>query len=378
LAKKILIVGKANNTLIDSLINKLKEDFGNNLIFDLFSLTPIDGLSNDSFNKIIDGSIKGMSKGIFKIPKIGAFFYRNRIKNKFKIVSKNYDYIHFHFIFSILNEFEESLIQFKGKIIASVWGSDFYRRDNSARLDMYKFYNQVDLITFANPTMRQDFFNFYNKLKMNFLDVRFGLSLLNDLNTLSPSSQYKSEFNIPKDKLSIYVGTNGSRGQQHLKIIGKLKDLSTNIKRRIFIVLPLNYGLDKEYEKEIISAMDNFDIPYIIIKDYFEEKKLISFRKACDILLQLQTTDALSGAMQEHLFFGSLVITGNWLPYEIFDNKGIYYHKINKMDQLVSKIETLVNNFEKEKENCMVNRVYTKEISSWETNINKWHSCYSI
>lgn len=377
--KKILIIGWSKNEFVNTLYTKLNDQYANKFSFDLFSITELGEWITDPYVNKIEATLKGLNrKWINKIPKARKVVYIKNLKREFKKIYQNYDIIHFHYMFEIYNELNCYLNDYKGKIVATVWGSDFYRKSKKSSIRMLEFYKNVSLFTFANPAMREDFLNYYKTIDVNYAEIRFGLSILG-YNQITNNNFIKSAyFNFPNNKIKVFVGTNASKYQQHLKILEEIKKFPKNIKNKLFLVFPLTYGLINEYEADIKNILSDIGIPYMIIKEFLADDNLIELRESCDILLQLQTTDALSGAMQEHLYFGSIVITGNWLPYKIFDDNGLYYHKINQIDQLLPKFKEVVISLKDEKERIKINKSIIKEISSWDANIDKWAKCYSI
>jgi hypothetical protein len=47
--------------------------------------------------------------------------------------------------------------------------------------------------------------------------------------------------------------------------------------------------------------------------------------------------------MQEFLYANNIIITGSWLPYEVFDNEGIQYVKIDDISELYLELKKVID-----------------------------------
>jgi hypothetical protein len=95
-------------------------------------------------------------------------------------------------------------------------------------------------------------------------------------------------------------------------------------------------------------------------------------------MIQVQTTDQFSGAMQEHLYDGNHVITGSWLPYDLLKRKGVLFDQINHMDELPATIRRVFVNYATNSSLRKKNATIMHEISAWEHTIDDWLKLYAI
>jgi len=93
-------------------------------------------------------------------------------------------------------------------------------------------------------------------------------------------------------------------------------------------------------------------------------------------MVYLPTSDQLSGSMQECLYAGNIVITGDWLPYRILEEQGIFMLKISSVDEVGEKLIYSLNHLKKLKESCKGNSQIIWNMSSWDKNINDWIQMY--
>ena len=99
-------------------------------------------------------------------------------------------------------------------------------------------------------------------------------------------------------------------------------------------------------------------------------------RIVSNILITIQKTDALSSAIQEHIYAGGILIAGDWLPYQILSENGVFY-LTTPLESLSETISKTIENYALLKNKCMENNVKTAEISSWNAVIKDWIAIYN-
>jgi hypothetical protein len=176
-------------------------------------------------------------------------------------------------------------------------------------------------------------------------------------------------FTYSKFKI-IVVGYNGSPNQQHFDIINSLSKYNWNDDLFIF---PFTYGGTKLYRKKLEIMINKKELSYLFIDDYLSNEKIAALRVISDVLVQLQTTDALSASTQEHLYAGSRVIVGSWLPYSFLRDNGVIYETVDSVDEIGEYLnKTITNKISKYKKNH--NNKIIRNLSSWDETINCWYS----
>lgn len=292
---------------------------------------------------------------------------------------KSIDIVHYHYItlYSILIHF---LVFFssKRKKIATIWGSDFYNVKKTFLRK--KFFSNQDLVTFTNPSTEVDFKSIY-KYK-DTISIRFGLPSLEDIKDLSKSDKRNTEFKnftIPDNFTIVCVGTNGSKNQNHFKIIEEIKKLDSEVLTKLFLLFPVGYPVNNDiYINSLIENLEESGIKnYLVDTTFYSGKKLAIYRTLPDILIQLQTTDQFSGAMQEMIYAGVNVLTGAWLPYSVLDNKHVNYNKINSFGELSPTIMKMIE-AELSEEQKSHNKQVIYSLSSWNQVIEEWQKIYKI
>ena len=148
-----------------------------------------------------------------------------------------------------------------------------------------------------------------------------------------------------------------------------------NYLNKIQIVLPV-WGIpDDEYEK-LDNLINQSGISYKLFRDFMGPDMVVKFRVSTDIFIHTQTTDALSSAMMEHLYAGTVVINGKWLNYGMLDEKGVYYLKVDSIEDVDPLLETVIASLDEYKEKTLINHDILRDFSSWEAYREKWLSLY--
>ncbi|MEN4054155.1 glycosyltransferase [Sulfurimonas sp. NWX79] len=307
------------------------------------------------------------------IPKISMFFRMLYIK---KVIQEyNFDIVNIHvsrwFYLLIL----PTLI--KQKLIITFYGSDFYRTSNLIKDIQKVIYKKADAITFTNPLTMKSFLNYYNNFKDKSYVCRFGLKTLDyiDKNRDKSKTEIKQSLGYNSKKIIITCGYNSTKAQQHTKIIESIKKLDDSLLKKIQFIFPMTYGdnLNRENIKNILKS-SNLD--YIVLEDFLYKDENAYIKLASDIMINILETDSFSGTMQEFLYANNVVITGSWLPYELFDKEGIKYYKIDDTKELKKTITKIVNNMKEYKRDLLVNQDIIYRLSSWKNCIESWVNVY--
>jgi glycosyltransferase involved in cell wall biosynthesis len=173
----------------------------------------------------------------------------------------------------------------------------------------------------------------------------------------------------------VTCGYNSTKEQQHFEIIRSIENLEHSYKDRCEFVFPLTYG--SKTQKELIKKrLQNVDFEYKVLENFLYGDDNAYIKLVSDVMINMLKTDSFSGSMQEFLYAKNVVITGTWLPYDLFDEMGIKYFKIDKTDELKNMLENVIENLKNMRENLDENRKIIYNLSSWENNINSWIAVY--
>lgn len=381
---KVLIIGNKKHQFIYNYASALRE---NNVVFpDL----QIDILSQDT--SCLDKSISKVYDNIFSI-RVPVFLSKIRL---FRILSqlillsyyihkmKNYDIVHIHYLENIIVWNRLFSQQIKGKLIVSIWGSDFLRSSNRKRYFMQHIFNRADQITIASPTVKKQFDDFYNgKYHKKISICQFGLQPLENIADIRLKGGNKNKITerflgIVSSKIIVTIGYNASILQQHKDIVNCIEscDELTKYKDKIEFILPCTYPKNYDYLNTLSSLIKESKFHYTLLTDFLSDDDIAKLRICTDIFIQLQLTDMLSGSMLEHLAAGNIVVTGKWLPYDILDQLNIYMLKIDQIKNVTNILCAVIKNYNKYIEKCSPNEEIILDNFRWKQVINKWFDVY--
>lgn len=285
---------------------------------------------------------------------IKRFFYSS-ILHKLSLKTKLID-IHF---FS--RNYVRFLEHYNSPYKLTIWGSDFNRELPYWQERKREIYKRASIIQVATKEMKNSLLS-YEKSLVNKIQVcNFGVSLLTQI------EEFRSFVNIDslkKDRIVITCGYNGTKGQQHLKIFNAISHLPKKLKEKLYLQIPLTYGLSRKYRKNIKSALALLNCPYKLYLSRLSDNDLAKLRLRTDITINMQITDALSASLIEHLYSGNILIVGDWLPYGLFDEAKVFYLK-SSIEELPSVLECAINDIDNNKLNAKDNLHIIESLFSW-------------
>jgi glycosyltransferase involved in cell wall biosynthesis len=372
--KKVLIIGDGSSVFV---LNHVKHftAYNKDYCFDIF-------LTNDHLDRdysVYFNEVHYSYKHSFltRIPVIKGAVIRLLIILSLLRFKKKYDIVHIQFL-------NDNIIYFNvfhriaKKVIIFIWGSDYYRSAGLNKWLKKRILRTADIITFGNDQTKNDFLREIPtnaEIRM----VRFGLVMLDRIKALSASREMsRAVFDFPVNKIILTIGYNLNPHQQHEKILNALSELREKIYyKNLFLVIPITYPPDKNgYKAKLVQALQSTGLAYRLIESFLPEMENAHLRNCSDIMIQLQTSDQLSGTMQEYFSTGNIVITGSWLPYKIFEDRGVWFIKIDSFSELPQKIDDIVTNLDANRKQTDGNRAIIMEMGSWEKNIQAWIDLY--
>ena len=177
------------------------------------------------------------------------------------------------------------------------------------------------------------------------------------------------------EKTIVTLGYNGSKGQNHVKILAAIDSLPAKLKENIYLLLPLTYGATEEYLREVEGKVKSLKVPYTIYAERIPAEDIAKIRLVSDVVVNMQDTDAFSGSLQGHLYCKNVLIVGEWLNYVPLDNAGVYYIKTS-YDALAENITKVLTDLASHKQKCENNYIKMKQLTSWEYVMLRWGESY--
>ena len=159
-----------------------------------------------------------------------------------------------------------------------------------------------------------------------------------------------------------------------MKLIECLKGIKQEIKDRVVFVFPMTYPSNRvEYINQVRQKLEKFRLPYVIITDFMDFRLMAQYAQISDIMIHVQTTDQLSSTMLEEMYAGSIVITGDWLPYKILHDRNLFFLDANSIQDAVNKMEDVISNIKIYKQKCVANKEIIWKYHSWDSLVSKWY-----
>lgn len=393
--KKVLLVGDASSYFIKSIYSNVtslgKYDLG------IFNINPknsnqshtnksnVNSKSKDETSKSFSVKLANWLANI-KIPFLKTLLYKAYLLYNFinfYRVAKKYDVLNFHHLDDNAREYIHFSTRFLAhkKHILSLWGSDFYKRDRKEDDAFKRLLKKAHTITFTNEKSKELFISEFDWEKDNIFVIQFGLAQLDLIrNHQSAKDEIKRELSIAENKTVLTVGYNASANQQHEAIITELKVLAEDKEwvEELHLIVPLTYGAPLAYKEELSKLYGHLAFSSTIYENYLDDELITKLRKVSDIMIQLQQTDQFSGSMQEYLFANNIVITGSWLPYQVFKTKGVYFEEIDSVSELSNLLKSVLIKKDECSVKTQINADIIYNLSSWKSTIQKWVELYEL
>lgn len=383
----ILLIGQADSIFFEQYIKAIKSKRPD-IAIDVFSIDSINGKYDLSLCDLVYVN-KWETSFLKKIKGVRVFFkpfytwfslYIFLKKNHTK-----YDIIHFKWLIPGVILFPRKTKAFGKKIVATFWGGELESQKILYSSKLYKFLLKkficnVDVVA-NNLDKIKEYTNNIKKDTSIYQYAKYGSSIIQEIKNLSINESKnisKLKIGLPENKITIAIGYSGKSIHQHIKIINTL---CTNInfynkKDNYVFILQMNYGANDSYINKVVTLLKNYNLKYLFLTTNMSEIDIARLRNATDIMIQLSKFDGLSGSIIESLLAGSILISGKWLPYEIFNEKGLYYYELEKIDDsLPNLILKITENIDNEFKNCQVNK-NKWQFDTWDEVIDDWINIY--
>ncbi|MCJ7681524.1 MAG: hypothetical protein MUP70_12410, partial [Candidatus Aminicenantes bacterium] len=241
-----------------------------------------------------------------------------------------------------------------------------------------KIYNRADLIALLTPQTMQAFNAHYGGRYVGKTTVlRLGLKPLEYIDALAEEQPQaiKEHFEFEKNAIIIACGYNGTPAQNHEQMIESFQKIQSKLPKNCLFLFPMTYG-EEAHMHSIEEMLEKSGLAYKIISGFISDPDIARLRKMTDIFINVQKTDHLSGSLLEHLYAGSIVISGRWLPYDILDEKGVFQLYVDTPTEIGNVLLETISNLESYKIRAAANSSIVGDISRWSVNIVKWAQAY--
>ncbi len=264
-------------------------------------------------------------------------------------------------------------IKRSSSLVLCYYGSDLLRISPNRASLLKGVVKRANHIVLENENMKKAFIILYGKR----LSEKVVLAHYGSLNAEFMEQYFQTHakqddkdlFSIPKNRICLFVGYNGGRGQRHIEILERLQKMTNEVRSKLYVVIHCAYGASSDYLAELEECLRNCGIEGRLIPDYMSGDRLAAFRHCADVMLNLQITDCMSASMIECMEAGAIVVKGDWLEYpDIIKHDG-YLISIKDMDDLPILISGIVDDYNKYSNDCFKNKGILK-ILKW--NLLEW------
>lgn len=255
------------------------------------------------------------------------------------------------------------------RVICSYWGSDLLQATEQDLLKQKKWLAKASYITVQSTELEKLLVEKHAELSIA-TKVRKTLYPVNQdiFQTILQNMGNKKEH----DKTVITLGYNGSQNQNHLPILDQIDTLSKEVKGRIKLYIHMSYGGTEEYVLSVKNRLDQLAVEYELKTNFITDEAIATKRIDSDIFIHLPTTDAFCAALSESLIAGNIVITGDWLPYSLYDEADVHFHKISTIEKLSATLLSIMGSLDKEKGKSARNHHVVLDIVDRDKAITNW------
>ncbi len=231
------------------------------------------------------------------------------------------DIVQFHFISPFVLPLAVIVkVLSKAKISSFIYGSDFLRANSLKVWCINQVFSMSDSIVCDSTTVLDELKLRFPRHATKMERLYFGSPIIDKLLKSDESSAFKP-INSGGKKV-IMCGYNGTKGQQHIRIINSLKKIAKDY----YWIFPMTYSNDdKSYIEDVRSLAIHEGLDYEILDSFLSEDAWANYIQATDIFIHMQVSDAFSSSISEHLLQGHVLINATWLPYKDLDDNGVFY-----------------------------------------------------
>jgi hypothetical protein len=377
---KILIVTSMTDLfpLITHLLEELERRGTRTEVFYINDLGPT-GLAALKPTGLAELGLTGFAaKVAFRVPGLRHYAMLTLLRRRLALLPMNFDAVNIHYADPIYRHLARTLKRHGKKLITTIWGSDFLRAGPSDLQDLGYTLDASDIVTLANPEILRRLIARYPGVSDRARVVRFGMKSLDVITGLQQSEsreETRKKLGIPSGKVVVACGYNGKPAQRHIMIADAFAKLPPDVKSRLFALFPMRYNNDLTYLEEVKKSLESTRVEYRILEGEISFEDNCRIRVASDYVVNIQTTDMLSHSLQEHMFAGSSMIVGNWLPYGDFEEMGIPLQKVGSVEEISAALEkAALGGIRGRPRPPYADRLY--DYSSWSSNIGKWFEVF--
>ena len=232
-------------------------------------------------------------------------------------------------------------------LILSYWGGDVEDRSQNVIRLRETCFPRADVITVTVQQTMNQFHEIHGHAYDDKLCIsRFstaGLDCIYDLSKVTTRCECRKSYSIPDDKVCITCGYSAYAEQHQERCLSEMMKLPPEMRRRLFVIVPMQYGrYDEAYIHRVEEEKNKCDFDCVILDQFMPFEMSAKLAIGTDIYLHLRDTDAFSNALKEHVYSGSVVVTGTWLKYIELEQMKAQMIDISDFNELAPTLEKLI------------------------------------
>lgn len=262
----------------------------------------------------------------------------------FSKFSKNrrYDIINIHFANRYMSFVYKYLRSMSNNIVMSPWGSDILRRPEKNLEQLSYLYQKADYVTIPAES---DFGKLMTqKMKVSpekMINYDIWGSDVVDF-AIKNGDSISQEDAKKRFRLSghyvITCGYNRQEAQQHKAIIEAIDQKRKQLPENLILLFPMTYGnmvYQGKYVEEVKEECKKRNLHAIFLTEFLSVEDLYKLRKATDMFIHVQTSDAGARSVFEYILCNKKIINGSWVRYKGLETfKPLFYFPVDKLENL--------------------------------------------
>lgn len=371
--KRILIIGNRFDKHLTRFVAGLRRI---NVNYGIDILDASMRLGESESDKLYDGIYvvqRTFPSFLYKIPIVSQLCKYKDTREIFDTISSQYEVINIQYVTLMACVLNSSFCNVQAKIITTPWGSDVYRMPWSRKLLTRKVFDNSDYVA-AMPYTKfgDDVKRIFNVPESKCVPLCFGSDVLDKIAESNVSKDVAKQLLFGDSQSYVIVcGYNASSAQNHLKIIECISKAKEFLPTNSLVVLPMTYAKVESYMLEVKHTLEHLGINYKVIDQFLSDDEVVLLRKATDLFIHMQTTDAYSSTLHEYLLCNTPIINATWLRYPELEQEEIPYI-LADFDTLSEKIVDIRNVEVKKIES--LNMVL--ESYKWSYQLEQWLSIF--
>ena len=244
-------------------------------------------------------------------------------------------------------------------------GSELLRKSKAAVRLYNVFLPHADRYVMGSRTLLKDFNRKFGP-KFHGEVINFGVSVFDSIDQLLKSGTIQKKGN------TFCIGYNGMQAHQHLAVLDLFAKLSTRLKNKASIIVPMTYGSSVDYQGAVKEKLEQIGIAYQLYTEYRNNDQMAELWCTADYFINAQTTDSLSASVLESVYAGCELISPTWLDYPEYREFGVQKTDYRNFEELYTIIVNILDGDFKPAGGCNRQTLYDK--MSWKAARKKWAS----